>query len=139
MQTQINENNQLKNPKPELTSRPNIMELGNEQQAERGRGAGQDQGCNGYKGQRDTLRDQVGQDHDNGTADDHAVDGDADVLRVVQGRDLDVARLPGHVHAHHEQEALVGVEDTQPGLSVLRATDLDLEMGRKRVAKNIPN
>ena len=67
------------------------VQFGQKQQTQ-GRGGGeQDQYGDGEEGESGALWDQVGQHDDDGASDDHAVHGHADVLRVVQRRNLHVS------------------------------------------------
>lgn len=105
---------------------PNVVQLGQEEEAKGGRGRGENQRRDGDEGERDTLRNEVGQDDYNSAGDDHQVHRHANVLAVVQRGNFHVTRLPRHVDAHNQQEALIRVQCTQPALRVLRTTHFHL-------------
>lgn len=105
---------------------PYIVHFRQEHETQRGCGWCQNNWCDDDEGQSDSLGEQIRQHHHTHARYHGAVDWEADVLRVVERRDFNVARLPRHVHADHQQEALVSVEHAQPALRMQTLTDFHL-------------
>lgn len=105
---------------------PDVVQFRQKQETERGRGGGENQRSDGDEGEGDALRNQVGQHDNNRTRDDDQIDRHPDILAVVEGGYFHMPRLPRHVHADDQQEALVHVEGAQPTLGVLRTTHFHL-------------
>lgn len=105
------------------------FQLRQKQQKEGDCGGGEDAATGGQVAEGGVFGEEGGED-DNDGAGEGAVNGDADVLGVVEDLDFDVAGLPGHVDAHEEEAGFVAVDGDVPAGGVVRTTDFHLQCGR---------